>query len=209
MFNTNEDKGNFFIEHFHHVKYHLLLSVVIFLTFTLLGYFYPSVFQSVVLPTLQGMNDGVQQGTIKLETISLFTNNFSVAMNIVLGGLYFSTSTCYLIIFNALIVGFSACSMNLYHFLSYTLPHGILELTGIIIAGAAGFRLTHTVVSILSGIQLDKENKKEIFINHVEIAGKMLVDVLVMIVIMSILLIIAAYIEANLTIPIGHMILGK
>ena len=210
MFNDNDNdkRSNFFIEHFHRIKYHLLLSLVIFVIFTLLGFFYPSVFQSAVLPALQRMSDGVQQGTIKLETISLFTNNFSVAMSIIMGGIYFSTATGYLLIFNALVVGYSACSMNIYHFLSFTLPHGILELSGIIIAGAAGFRLTHAVLALLSGIRLDKENKKDIFIKHAEICGKMLVDILIMIVIIAILLIIAAYIEANLTVPIGKMILG-
>lgn len=207
---NNDDKKshNFFISHLLRVKYHLLLSFALFVIFILLGYFYPSVFQSIVLPTIQGMSEGVKEGTVKLETISLFTNNLYVALNIMIGGLYFSSQTMYMLIFNALVVGYTACTMNLSYFLSYTLPHGIIELTAIIIAGAAGFRITHAVITLLSGIKLDSDEKGKIFTEHVQMCCKMFFDVSIMLIVIIILLLIAAFIEANLTITIGNMIIG-
>lgn len=200
------DSKNFFVSHLLRVRYYLILSLTLFVVFLLLGYFYPTVFQSVVMPTIQGMNEGVQQGTVKLETVSLFVNNFSVAISIIFGGLYFSTSSVYLVVFNALVVGFTACLMDLKHFLAFTLPHGVLELTAIIIAGAAGFRVTDAIISILGGIKLKGEDRQKLFVDKVEIACKMLADVFVMLVIITVLLLIAAFIEANLTIPLGETI---
>jgi uncharacterized membrane protein SpoIIM required for sporulation len=109
--------------------------------------------------------------------------------------------------FNAIVVGYTGYTTNLLYFLSFTLPHGIIELFAIILAGAAGFRITHALLTILNGIKIKDENRANIFADHVEIACKMLFDVLVMIIITAVLLIIAAYIEANLTIPIGQYLM--
>jgi len=194
---------NKIIKYFSRMKYYVLLSLVLFIIFLIIGYFYASIFQPIVLPSVQGLNEGVQQGTVQLETISLFINNFSVAMNMILGGLYFSTTTLYLLLFNALVIGYVGCTTDLVYFLSFTLPHGIIELFAIILAGGAGFRVTHAIFILISGITIKKENRSDKFVEHVEICCKMLIDVLVMIVIIAILLLVAAYIEANLTIPIG------
>ena len=185
------------------MKYYVILSLFIFIIFLIIGYFYAGLFQPIVLPSVQGLSEGVKQGTVKLETISLFINNFSVAMNMIFGGLYFSTMSTYLLIFNALVIGYSACATNLFYFISFTLPHGIIELFAIVLACGAGFRVTHAIFVLISGIKISKENRNDIFVEHVEICCKMLSDVLIMIVIIAILLIIAAYIEANLTIPLG------
>lgn len=185
------------------MKYYVILSFIIFIIFLILGYFFAGTFQSIVLPSVQGLNEGVQQGTVTLETISLFTNNFTVAMNMVLGGLYFSTMSVYLLIFNALVIGYVACTTDLVYFLSFTLPHGIIELSAIILAGGAGFRITHAIFILISGIKIKQENRSDIFVEHAETCFKMLLDVIILIVVIAILLIIAAYIEANLTIPIG------
>ncbi|RAP48778.1 MAG: hypothetical protein BZ135_00205 [Methanosphaera sp. rholeuAM6] len=208
-FSDDFSSKTIFKKHILRVKYHLFLSFVLFVIFLLLGYFYPTVFQSLVLPTIQGMSEGVQNGTVKLETVPLFINNFSVALNMIYGGFLLSTATTYSLIFNALVVGVTACTMDLGYFLSYTLPHGIFELTAIIIAGAAGFRVSESILTIFSGIKLNCDNKGEIFAKHVEIGYKMLFDVLIMLVIIIVLLIIAAYIEANLTIPLGQTLMNN
>lgn len=199
----DKSNSNIILSFISRMKYYVILSLFIFVIFLVLGYFFAGIFQPIVLPSFEGLNQGVQQGTIKLETLSLFLNNFSVGMNMIMGGLYFSTTTLYLLIFNALFIGYTACVTDLGYFLSFTLPHGIIELFAIVLAGATGFRVTHAIFILITGIRLKDENKKDIFIEHVEICCKMLSDVLIMIVIIAILLLIAAYIEANLTIPIG------
>lgn len=202
--NTQPTNSNMILGFVSRMKYYVILSLFIFVVFVVLGYFFAGIFQPIVLPSVEGLNQGVQQGTIKLETIPLFMNNFTVAMNMLMGGLYFSTMTLYLLIFNALVIGYTACITDLGYFLSFTLPHGIIELFAIILAGAAGFRVTHSIFILITGIKVKDENRRDIFIEHVETCCKMLSDVLIMIIIIAVLLIIAAYIEANLTIPIGR-----
>lgn len=192
------------IQYYHRMKYHIALSIVIFIAFTLLSYYYPSVFQQLVMPALQGMNEGVNNGTVQLSTVPLFTNNFTVAINMFLGGAYFSIVTLYLLIYNALVIGFTGSTLPIVYYLTFTLPHGIVELTAIILSGAAGFRLTQAIITILSGIPNDDAP----FTDYVIVGGRMIVDSLILLVIFTILLIIAAFIEANLTIPLGTTILG-
>ena len=195
-------------DYFNRMKYHILLSVVLFITFTLLSYYYPAIFQSLITSAVDGLKDGVKDGSIKLETLPLFMNNLSVGLNMVLGGFYLSVTTVYLLVYNALIVGYTAALMNLGYFLSFTLPHGIIELSAIILAGAAGTRVTQGVLTLLSGIYLNKENKSDIFSEKVELALKMFFDSILLIIVITVLLLIAAFIEANLTLPIGQMLMG-
>ncbi|MBE6494119.1 MAG: stage II sporulation protein M [Methanosphaera stadtmanae] len=197
------------VSYIHRMKYYVLLSLIIFLASLLLSYVYPGTFQSLVLPAVQGLNQGVQNGTVKLETIPLFTNNFSVALSLFAGGVYFSIPTLYLLIYNGLVIGFTGAQLNLSYFLTYTLPHGIVELSAIVLAGATGFRITHGIITLLSGIKIKGSNKSKYFKEHGIIAIKMIIDAIVLILLVAILLLIAAYIEANLTIPIGNLILGS
>ena len=190
------------------MKYHVCLSLLLFVAFTILSYIYPGTFQQLVLPAVQGLNQGVENGTITLETVSLFINNFSVALSLFEGGVFFSIPTIYLLIYNGLVIGFTGSQVPLNYFLSYTLPHGIIELSAIVLAGGAGFRITHAIVIFLSGIKIKCPDKSKYFTAHAEVAVKMMIDAVVLIIFVAILLIIAAYIEANLTIPIGQYIMG-
>lgn len=197
------------ISYIHRMKYYVLLSLVIFIASTILSYVYPSTFQSLVLPAVQGLNQGVQNGTIALETVPLFTNNFSVALSLFVGGVYFSIPTLYLLIYNGLVIGFTGAQLNLSYFLTYTLPHGIIELSAIVLAAAAGFRITHGIITLLASIKIKGSDKSKHFKEHGTIAIKMIIDAIFLILIVAILLLIAAYIEANLTILIGNLILGS
>ncbi len=199
---------NMILKYFSRMKYYFLLSLIIFIAFVILGYFYAGIFEPIVLPSVQGLHEGVQQGTVQLETVSLFLNNFSVAMNMIIGGLHFSAMTIYLLIYNGLVIGYSACLTDLTYFLSFTLPHGIIELSAIVLAAGAGFRVSHALLVLIDGIKINKKNRSEIFVKNVEICSKMLSDVLIIIILIAVMLIIAAFIEANLTIPIGKQLMG-
>ena len=79
-------------------------------------------------------------------------------------------------------------------YLIYTIPHGIFETSGIIVAGAAGFRLTNLVINLLT----DQKTKNELY-NEFK-------DSLILVAIAIILILIAAVIEANITLPLGNYI---
>ncbi len=202
--NVKQEAGNFC----HRIKYHVLLSLLVFFAFTLMAYFYPTFFQSIMQPVVQGMSKNVKSGQLVLATIPLFLNNFSVALKMFEGGMLLSIPTVYLLAYNGILIGFTGAHLPLTYFLSYTVPHGIFELTAIILAGAAGFRLTQAIINVLAGIKIRGINKSDIFVDHLTISVKMLIDAVVIIVIVAILLIIAAFVEANLTIPLGSSIMS-
>jgi len=79
----------------------------------------------------------------------------------------------------------------------YTFPHGIFEIPAIIIAGAAGFKIPYEIVRYLAGRKeqiLTKEDIKE----YLTLAS-----------ISIILIVIAAWIEANVTLKIAKAMLNS
>lgn len=201
----NLSKSDHIINFFHRIKYHLLLSVIFFVAFTLFSYFYPSVFQSLIIPAYQGMQEGVQSGTVELATTPLFINNFSVAFRMFISGICLSIPNIYLLIYNGLLIGFTGSQLPISYFLSFTVPHGILELTAVMLAGGAGFKVTQAILNLFNGLTLRKEIS---FSNFMVVSLKMILDSIVIMVVVFVLLMIAAYVEANLTIPIGRTLLG-
>lgn len=196
------------VDYFNRMKYYCLLSLVIFTAFLLLSYFYPSFFSSIMSQALQNMRDGVTNGQILLETSSLFINNFTVAFNIYTSGIFLSIPSIYLLAYNAAMVGYTGASLPLNYFLAYTLPHGVCELTAIILSGAASFRLTHAILKFFAGINFKVPDKREYFFKNAENCVMMVVDSAALIVVIAVLLIIAAFIEANITVGIGQFVTG-
>jgi uncharacterized membrane protein SpoIIM required for sporulation len=194
------------IDYFNRMKYYVLLSSVIFVAFLLLSYFYPSFFNTLMNQALQNMRDGVTNGEILLETTSLFINNFTVALNIYTSGIYLSIPSLYLLVYNAAMIGYTGTTLPLNYFLAYTVPHGIFELTAIVLSGAASFRLTHGILNVFAGLKPDADDKKKYFLENLEVSLKMILDSAALMLIVLILLIVAAFIEANITVGIGQIL---
>ncbi len=72
----------------------------------------------------------------------IMTNNIQVAILAFAGGITFGALTIYLLINNGIIIGALAAlfwqSHKFYEFWAYIVPHGMIELTAIFIAGGAG-----------------------------------------------------------------------
>lgn len=80
----------------------------------------------------------------------LMTHNVSVTFLLVASGITFGIGTVYLLALNGLLLG-AVAALCLNHglsmeFWSFVLPHGSLELSAVIIAGAAGLVLGHTLI---------------------------------------------------------------
>ena len=78
------------------------------------------------------------------------TNNIQVAFFAFAGGVLLCALTAYILIMNGANVGvaaglFAAAGQSA-HFYGLILPHGLLELTSVVIAGAAGLRLGWTII---------------------------------------------------------------
>jgi len=85
--------------------------------------------------------------------------------------------------------------MNLWNFLLLILPHGIFEIPAIIIAGAAGFKIPYEIIRYFAG-------KKEQPLTREDIK-----EYLTLALISIILIVIAAWIEANVTLKIAKAML--
>jgi uncharacterized membrane protein SpoIIM required for sporulation len=79
-------------------------------------------------------------------------------------------------------------------FIVYTVPHGIFEISGFIIAGAAGLRLSTIILDIIR-----KDEESSYYYNQIK-------DALALFGIAVVLIFIAAIIETNVTIHIGNFL---
>ena len=186
----------------------LAISAGILLISIFLGYALAS-FLSPILGVIFGdFKNRVVQGQIQLTTLSLFANNFKVALFIYVGGLLFgSVSVIYLII-NGLFIGYAGTQFPLGDYILFTMPHGIPELIGIIISGAAGFRLASCIYHIFQGLTHMRSDisRRNQFRYILEMNIDEFWESLKLIGIAIIFLMVAAFIEANLSIAWGNYI---
>lgn len=100
----------------------------------------PAQITESVDPEFLGASDGMSGSSFM--SASIMTNNIQVAFLAFAGGLSFGLITVYVLIYNGIIVGALAAlfwhSNMTYEFWAYILPHGMIELTAIFIAGGAG-----------------------------------------------------------------------
>lgn len=185
-------------------------SVLLFFGPLIISYLFAGLLDSILNPVLNNFQQKVNDGTIKLETASLFINNTTVATYIYVGGLLVGIVTALLLIINGAFIGYVASKVSLADFIIFTLPHGIFEITGIILAGTAGFKLASIVWHFLNGVTKIKRtisiNTQIVYLLKVNYSD--FKDSLALFIMAVILLIIAAFIEANLSIVWGQYIQG-
>jgi len=191
-------------------KFVLTLAVVIFFSFVfigiLIGYFSPALAGKLLTTFINALHKAI----IERTTSSIFIHNFQSLLLSYVGGLTGIIPAISLLgngflygaflgyFMNGGVVGHYGIS-NPGDFIIYTLPHGIFEIPGFIIASAAGFRLTTLVAGLIKG-KMDKTPASEHYWK--------LKDSLALFAIAVILIFIAAIIEANLSVPVGNYITG-
>ncbi len=91
-------------------------------------------------PESLGEHDGAVDSPFM--SAAIMTNNIQVAILAFAGGITFGILTVYLLIYNGIIIGALAALFwqhdKAYDFWAYIVPHGMIELTAIFIAGGAG-----------------------------------------------------------------------
>jgi uncharacterized membrane protein SpoIIM required for sporulation len=164
---------------------------------------------SPVLPVLDSNNSVYPQITThnivlkKIHCISftcILLNNFEISIVQIFGGFLIGIPTFLIEAYNALFFGHLIKSCVLYKLpldkiVILTLPHGIFEIPAIIIAGAAGFKIPYEIIRYLAG-------KKEQILTKEDIK-----EYLTLALISIILIVIAAWIEANVTLKIAKAML--
>ncbi len=145
------------------------------------------------------LSDGQAIGEYEFQQI--LSNNLYAAVVLVVGGIVAGTPTFVVLLNNAFLLGTlvsSASTRYGYRVVCLLLlPHGIFEIPAIIIAGAAGFKIPYEIVRYLLG-KKDQPLTKEDIKEYVTLA-----------LISIILIVIAAWIEANITLKMAKAMLNS
>ncbi|WP_404452170.1 stage II sporulation protein M [Virgibacillus necropolis] len=129
-----------------------------------------------VIPTemAQGVDPdkvGAGQESVDSPFMSAYimTNNIQVAIMAFAGGITFGLLTVYLLIYNGIMVGALAAlfwqSGKSYEFWAFIVPHGMIELTAIFIAGGAGLLMGYKLFvpgQFSRGYQLKVQAKRSV-----------------------------------------------
>lgn len=208
--NTSNMYYKFFSGLYNRNKQFLILSAALFFLSLIiglfLGYFLPSSIENFLVSIVKTDRMFVRQNGI--TTLSILTHNLYSVFLTYIGGLI-GVITAGIIFLNGFIYGsFLGYFASNHHitsssigvvtpqiFLLYTIPHGIFEISGFIIAGAAGFRLTMSIINIL-------RSKGPVSDHYWELK-----DSIYLLGIAIFLIIIAAIIEANITLNLGNYII--
>ena len=156
--------------------------IVAFLLFTLggLGSFFAVLSDPqtayAILPVemAQGVNperlgsEGVPVDS-SVMSASIMTNNIQVGILAFAGGVTFGLLTVYVLIYNGILVGALAALFfhhgKTYEFWAYIVPHGMIELTAIFIAGGAGLLMGYKLFipgKFSRGYQLKTQAKRSV-----------------------------------------------
>ncbi|WP_080460288.1 stage II sporulation protein M [Methanobrevibacter arboriphilus] len=193
-------------------KFIILFSTLLFVIPMLLGYFFAPYISEAMNPVINSFRERVQQGDIQLTHDSIFFNNVYVGIILYCGAITFGLLTASVLISNGVFIGYFATKMPLYSFLLLTLPHGIFEIPAIILAGSSGFIMFKFLIEFFKGIIKPVITNNEVNLsiknritNSLNNNINRLTQSLVLLGFSVVLFIIAAFIEAYLTIGIARL----
>lgn len=180
-------------------KYLLLFAFLLFVIPLLLGYFYAESLIFILDPVVKSFGEQVQNGAIGLTTLSIFFNNFKVAIVLFVGGALFGVTAILVLAFNGLFIGYFGTKVPIVSYLAFIIPHGIFEVPGLVLSAFAGFILCSFIIKIIKGLftkDLKKSDKIKLVFNE---NLDMLKQSLALLILAIILIFVAAFIEVNLT----------
>ena len=186
----------------------LLLAVAIFFFFFFLGFLLNPYLHDLLNPVVEDLTQKVKQGVIKLTFKSLFMNNIRIVFLMFVLGVFFCFSAA-ILAFNGFFTGYYvATTDNLFESAMLIIPHGIFEFSSCIIACAAGFVLFSFLVRFLKTFikQHDVPIREMIAISF-DASSDKLKQAIILLVVASILMAIAGFVEAYLTIHIAELIM--
>lgn len=145
----------------------------------------------------------------------LFLQNELGGIEVYIASILFGIPAIIVIIYNGVSLGLTGALLSHFmpkgwiQYIIYLIPHGIFEFTAMVIQSVAGILLFLFIVDFLKGlIRSEKNGFKEKVIFSYEENKKRFIQSLVLMIFGTILLLIAAPIEAYVSIPLSNFILG-
>ncbi len=160
---------------------------------------------SATTPTPVGSN---------VSPLDLFIRNGGGGFIIYLSSIFFAIPAIVTVIYNGFNLGAVGPVLGALHadgglqYIIYLIPHGIFEITGTILQSVAGILLFKFIWRFLKNIAI-KDNGKRLSVSQSFERNKhVLVQSIVIIIFATILMLIAAPIEAYFSVPFSELILG-
>jgi stage II sporulation protein M len=210
MISINSNWFKYFSGVYERNKFILAVAAVIFFLSLFIGILVGYLLPDFTLKIINVFVQSLLSYHIEKTTLSIFAHNLQAVLLEYSGGVI-GIIPIIALLTNGFIIGAffgylfnhsyltAIGSLSVQKFLVFTLPHGIFEIPGFIIAGAAGLRVTTRIIDLI---------KKIIYKKPEPVDNWKLKDSLFLLVISIILIFIAAIIEANITPVLGSMFGG-
>ena len=131
----------------------------------------PAQYRSVAEPRTQGTDLGLSADEEAGTAAEIFTNNIRVTFGAFAGGITGGVLTAALLLFNGVLLGAVAGlawgAGNSRPFVELVVAHGVLELSCIVVAGAAGLRLGWALIApgrLPRGLAVGQEARRAVLI---------------------------------------------
>lgn len=228
---TNEKLNNIktqIKESFAQNKGIILTVAAIFIITFIIGFLFIDYLQAYIKPVVNMFQERISSGQVQLTTNSLYINNLQSTLLIFLGSFLLGIMGIIAIITNALLIGYFAAiyyaNGQMLTYILLIVPHGIFEIPSLIFASSAGFITLKFLINFLKNLispdyqytdifdpiyNQDKIDTKEIIKMSWRKNSKTLKQAMIILIISIILLLIAAFIEANITQQLASFILNS
>ena len=193
----------------------IILYALLIITF-IIAWIYVSGNTGEIMQNMQNAQTTTPTTTDTLGTnpLDLFINNAGGGIITYLASIFFGIFAVAAILYNGFNLGALGPVLSPYmahgglQYIIYLIPHGIFELTGTVIQSTAGIVLFQFVWRFLKNI-IRGDNGTRLSVNEsFEKNKKVLIQSLVLLIFATILMLIAAPIEAYFSVPFSKWILG-
>lgn len=150
-------------------KNYIIFVSVVFIISIVVGLFIVDPNNNIMKGTfekIQNIAEAINDKNSIIYTIStIFINNFFIALLMIVFGIFFGVYPTIIIIINGIFIGtYIRLIYEELHSISFLLvgllPHGIFELSAIIISAAFGIRIGHNLIKLLIKLVVNKEVEK-------------------------------------------------
>ena len=182
------------------MRKYMIVAAAIFLFGMVLGYL--NLYEGLMDSTLNNVRqvlEKVDRGPLSLGWFGfILMNNLSTILYVIFLGVFFAFVPAYFLVINGMMIGYLASHLSGEHaaqrLIVGILPHGILELPAIVIAGAFGIRFGFLLLDVIISLPVAAarsrvRHKLKLFMR----------STLTLMVVLFVVLLIAAIIEVTVT----------
>jgi stage II sporulation protein M len=158
--------------------------------------------RAVPIESLPTADPGAGGGSVfpPLTTVDLAVNNLVAMVVLLLGAVSVGLVTIFGLVLNGLligaVVGIAVQTLSPVVILALLVPHGILEIPAFLVAAAVGLRFGRLTVRYVRGLESELVTRRDL-----REAGSLVA-------VSAVLIVVAAFIEANLTLQVAEWVAG-